>query len=54
VVMLSHSIPGTIFAATITATVLMSHRCKKRFRDSDILFGRLPLRRLTGRLLPTI
>ena len=35
-VMLSHSIPGTIFAATITATVLMSQRCKKLFSEPDI------------------
>ena len=37
--MLWHSIPGTIWVATITATVLMSQRCRKFLRDADILSG---------------
>src|SRR5258705_1998229 len=47
-VRLSHSIPGTTLAATITATVLISHRCKKFFKGADILLGRLTFRQLTA------
>src|SRR5437016_1019261 len=44
----SHSIPRTIFAATITATVLMSHRCKKTFSVADIVSGPLQSRPSPG------